>query len=164
MDEDDYDEDFDPWVFIGGLPPLSRCAPKHRPERAPEDVPVHKNKNTLVLDLDETLVHSNLEQTLSFPADFSFPVNFNNQEHIVNVRRRPYLTEFMESPRGTSRWLCSPPPRLRGVRGEAAERDRPGRGADPAQAVQGRVLARGGELHEGPQRAGEGHEPDDHRG
>ena len=96
MDEDDYDEDFDPWVFIGGLPPLSRCAPKHRPAMLPKTSPVHKNKNTLVLDLDETLVHSNLEQTLSFPADFSFPVNFNNQEHIVNVRRRPYLTEFME--------------------------------------------------------------------
>jgi hypothetical protein len=29
-------------------------------------------------------------------ADFSFPVNFNNQQHIVNVRRRPFLAEFME--------------------------------------------------------------------
>ena len=48
---------------------------------------VHYNKNTLVLDLDETLVHSNLEQTLA-EADFSFPVNFNNQQHIVNVRKR----------------------------------------------------------------------------
>ena len=57
--------------------------------------PVHKNKNTLVLDLDETLVHSNLEQTIE-EADFSFPVTFNGQQHIVNVRRRPYLTEFME--------------------------------------------------------------------
>ena len=55
----------------------------------------NEHKNTLVLDLDETLVHSNLEQQLE-EADFSFPVNFNNQQHIVNVRRRPYLTEFME--------------------------------------------------------------------
>jgi CTD small phosphatase-like protein 2 len=52
-------------------------------------------KNTLVLDLDETLVHSNLEATED-ACDFSFPVTFNNQQHIVNVRKRPYLREFME--------------------------------------------------------------------
>jgi CTD small phosphatase-like protein 2 len=95
MDEEDYDEEFDPWVFIGGLPPLATCVPENRPAILPRKSPVHKSKNTLVLDLDETLVHSNLEQTLT-EADFSFPVNFNNQLHIVNVRKRPYLTEFME--------------------------------------------------------------------
>ena len=94
MDEEDYDEEFDPWVFIRGLPPLAECVPKNRAAILPRKSAVHYNKNTLVLDLDETLVHSNLEQTLA-EADFSFPVNFNNQQHIVNVQR-PYLMEFME--------------------------------------------------------------------
>ena len=95
MDEEDYDEEFDPWVFIRGLPPLAECVPENRAAILPRKSAVHYNKNTLVLDLDETLVHSNLEQTLA-EADFSFPVNFNNQQHIVNVRKRPYLMEFME--------------------------------------------------------------------
>ena len=95
LDDEEYDEEFDPWVFIHGLPPLSSCVRANRPPILPRKSPVHKNKNTLVLDLDETLVHSNLEQTIE-EADFSFPVTFNGQQHIVNVKRRPYLTEFME--------------------------------------------------------------------
>ena len=95
LDDEEYDEEFDPWVFIHGLPPLSSCVRANRPAILPRKSPVHKNKNTLVLDLDETLVHSNLEQTIE-EADFSFPVTFNGQQHIVNVRRRPYLVEFME--------------------------------------------------------------------
>ena len=55
---------------------------------------MHYNKNTLVLDLDETLVHSNLEQTLA-EADFSFPVNFNNQQHSSTSPKAAYLMEFM---------------------------------------------------------------------
>ena len=95
LDDEEYDEEFDPWVFIHGLHPLSSCVRANRPPILPRKSPVHKNKNTLVLDLDETLVHSNLEQTIE-EADFSFPVTFNGQQHIVNVKRRPYLTEFME--------------------------------------------------------------------
>ena len=96
MDEETYDEEYDPWIFIGGLPPLRSCVPKNRPKLLPPQSAVHVNKNTLVLDLDETLVHSDLEQTTGHTCDFSFPVHFNNQKHIVNVRRRPYLAEFME--------------------------------------------------------------------
>ena len=46
-----------------------------------------------VLDLDETLVHSTLEDLATF--DFTFPVHFNNQTHAVNVRKRPDLEGFM---------------------------------------------------------------------
>uniref|UniRef100_A0A0D6R111 FCP1 homology domain-containing protein n=1 Tax=Araucaria cunninghamii TaxID=56994 RepID=A0A0D6R111_ARACU len=49
---------------------------------------------TLVLDLDETLVHSTLEQCND--ADFTFPVHFNLKEHTVYVRCRPYLQLFMD--------------------------------------------------------------------
>ena len=108
MDEEDYDEEFDPWVFIRGLPPLGRMRARDRAAILPRKSAVHYNKNTLVLDLDETLVHSNLEQTLA-EADFSFPVNFNNQQHIVNVRKRraPDGVHGVRR-RGTSRWWCSP--------------------------------------------------------
>ena len=40
---------------------------------------------TLVLDLDETLVHSSLEHAAN--PDFSFDVRFNNQVQCDGVRR-----------------------------------------------------------------------------
>ncbi len=91
--EEDDEGDFDPFLFISDLRPLHRCVP---PGRAPV-LPRKARRapcNTLVLDLDETLVHSTLE-ALACP-DFSFPVHFNNQQHVVNVRRRPQLQAFME--------------------------------------------------------------------
>lgn len=45
-------------------------------------------------NLTETLVHSTLEPCDD--ADFTFPVNFNFQEHTVYVRCRPHLRDFME--------------------------------------------------------------------
>lgn len=51
-------------------------------------------QKTLVLDLDETLVHSSLEAVAN--SDFTFPVHFNNQEHMIHVRQRPHLIQFME--------------------------------------------------------------------
>ena len=121
LDDEEYDEEFDPWVFIHGLPPLSSCVRANRPAILPRKSPVHKNKNTLVLDLDETLVHSNLEQTIE-EADFSFPVTFNGQQHIVNVRRRPYLTEFMEFA-ARARRGCRLHRVAEGVRRASAEQD-----------------------------------------
>ncbi|KAL4586344.1 hypothetical protein LXL04_010980 [Taraxacum kok-saghyz] len=49
---------------------------------------------TLVLDLDETLVHSSLEH--SNDADFSFQVISSLKEHTVYVKKRPYLRAFLE--------------------------------------------------------------------
>lgn len=40
-------------------------------------------------------MHSTLEPCVD--ADFTFPVNFNLQEHTVYVRCRPYLRDFMEA-------------------------------------------------------------------
>ena len=40
---------------------------------------------TLVLDLDETLVHSSLEEAVGRP-DFSFTVTFNGRDHAVQAR------------------------------------------------------------------------------
>lgn len=42
----------------------------------------------------ETLVHSTLDHCDD--ADFTFPVFFNMKQHIVYVRKRPYLQTFLE--------------------------------------------------------------------
>ena len=48
----------------------------------------------LIFCLAETLVHSTLEPCED--VDFTFPVNFNSEEHIVYVRCRPHLKDFLD--------------------------------------------------------------------
>jgi CTD small phosphatase-like protein 2 len=91
-DEDEYDY-FDPLLFMKNLPPLERCIAQNRPTLLPKQTRRCKQK-TLVLDLDETLVHSSMEPIPS--PDFSFVVEFNNQHHSVHVRRRPNLDVFLQ--------------------------------------------------------------------
>ena len=86
--EEEYDDEENCWAFIHGLPPLAECVAPRRPSLLPpRKLRGNPRKNTLVLDLDETLVHSNLEQA-DKDADFCFPVTFNNQRHNVSVRCR----------------------------------------------------------------------------
>ena len=80
-------------LFIQRMPPLDRFVDPHRECILPRKTR-RCPKVTLVLDLDETLVHSSLEDGSN--VAFSFPVNFNDQRHNVKVRCRPKLTEFME--------------------------------------------------------------------
>ncbi|OMO88166.1 NLI interacting factor [Corchorus olitorius] len=94
--EDEYYEeydDFDPYFFMKNLPELSSVVPTFRPVLLPKQTRSCP-PTTLVLDLDETLVHSTLEPCDD--ADFTFPVNFNLQEHTVYVKCRPHLRDFME--------------------------------------------------------------------
>jgi len=88
MDDDDVDE-FDPYLFIRSLParpPIVRpvCLPK-------------KTRGTpavsLVLDLDETLLHSSIAPLPTY--DIVFPVHFNAMNYQVYVRKRPHLEYFM---------------------------------------------------------------------
>ncbi|RCV26631.1 hypothetical protein SETIT_5G261400v2 [Setaria italica] len=51
-------------------------------------------KVTLVLDLDETLVHSTMEQCDD--ADFTFPVFCDMKEHVVYVKKRPHVDMFLQ--------------------------------------------------------------------
>ncbi|KAG9445973.1 hypothetical protein H6P81_012101 [Aristolochia fimbriata] len=92
-DEGDDLDDFDPYLFIKNLPDLSTVVPTFRPMLLPKQTRSCP-RTTLVLDLDETLVHSSLEHCEN--ADFTFQVNFNLMEHTVYVRCRPYLKDFME--------------------------------------------------------------------
>ncbi|KQJ85848.1 CTD small phosphatase-like protein 2 [Brachypodium distachyon] len=92
-DEAEELEEFDPYSFIKDLPDLSVVVPKFRPVLLPKQTRSCP-RTTLVLDLDETLVHSTLEPCED--SDFTFPVHFNLREHTIYVRCRPYLKEFLE--------------------------------------------------------------------
>lgn len=93
----DYDEeDFDPFVFIAQLGPVEQYADPGRQPLLPRQTRTCKQK-TLVLDLDETLVHSTLDAVCGVGADFTFPVMFNGAEHMVHVRQRPHMREFLEA-------------------------------------------------------------------
>ncbi|KAK1420320.1 hypothetical protein QVD17_21826 [Tagetes erecta] len=83
-------ECLDPQMFIKQLPDLSEV----ETNLCPTVSPWGRKTVTLVLDLDETLVHSSLEHCDD--ADFSFPVFVDFKEHTVYVKKRPYLKEFLE--------------------------------------------------------------------
>ncbi|CAL9162307.1 unnamed protein product [Musa hybrid cultivar] len=68
---------------------VSSCCPTPSPKETQQRKPI-----TLVLDLDETLVHSTLEPCDG--ADFTFPIILDVQTHTVYVRRRPFLQMFLE--------------------------------------------------------------------
>lgn len=84
---------FDPHSFIRNLPDLSDVVPDDRPTILPKESRERK-PITLVLDLDETLVHSTLEHCED--ADFTFTVFFNMREHTVYVKERPHLRTFLK--------------------------------------------------------------------
>mmetsp|Transcript_4522 Transcript_4522/g.12620 ORF Transcript_4522/g.12620 Transcript_4522/m.12620 type:complete len:419 (-) Transcript_4522:128-1384(-) len=96
--ENDTDEEelgypiFDPYLFMKHLPPLKDVVPAGRPPALPRK-PDNCSKMTLVLDLDETLVHSSLEGPAT--SNFMFEVDYNSQTHQVNVYTRPFLFEFL---------------------------------------------------------------------
>jgi hypothetical protein len=97
-DEDDDDDDadeFNPYYFIKHLPAYHHVVSDptlkiHLPPKDPSDPPI-----SLVLDLDETLVHCTIEPIPD--PDMTFPVFFNGIQYTVHVRTRPYLTEFLEA-------------------------------------------------------------------
>lgn len=91
-EEDDL-EVFDPYLFIATLPPLP-LEYKERPVALPAKTDAHP-KLTLVLDLDETLVHCSTEPMKG--AELIFPVVFNDMEYQVYVRKRPYFEQFLEA-------------------------------------------------------------------
>jgi CTD small phosphatase-like protein 2 len=85
------DDEFDPFKFVAMLPPKKPIRPSAYclPAKRPDAPPV-----TLVLDLDETLVHCSTDPMQG--ADFVFPVLFHGVEYQVYVRKRPYFEDFLK--------------------------------------------------------------------
>lgn len=91
--EAEYDyEEFNPYLFIKLLPAYEAVAP-----RVPRILLPRKKAReplvSLVLDLDETLVHCSVEPIAD--ADVTFPVTFAGTSYQVYVRKRPYLDRFL---------------------------------------------------------------------
>lgn len=87
------EEEFNPYLFIKTLPPYALVKHMSPPIGLPPKSSPHKL--TLVLDLDETLVHCTVEDIHG--ADLVFPVVFHGAEYKVHVRLRPFLFEFLEA-------------------------------------------------------------------
>ncbi|OMJ25092.1 CTD small phosphatase-like protein 2 [Smittium culicis] len=84
--------DFDPYGFMAVIPPVP-LEYLNRPFALP---PKHQKEHpiTLVLDLDETLVHCSVTEIPN--PDFTFPVVFNGVAYEVFCRTRPFLKYFLE--------------------------------------------------------------------
>lgn len=92
-EEEEEEDEFNPYAFIKSLPSYenvkSLCPTAVLPTKDINAKPI-----SLVLDLDETLVHCTVEACDN--ADLTFPVEFHGMTYQVYVRLRPHLTEFLE--------------------------------------------------------------------
>ncbi|TVY64321.1 putative phosphatase PSR2 [Lachnellula suecica] len=84
-------------------PPVPQPGPSEEPGNAVEQkqqwllppiAPRFQGKKCLVLDLDETLVHSSFK--ILHQADFTIPVEIEGQYHNVYVIKRPGVDQFMK--------------------------------------------------------------------
>lgn len=89
-DEDDEDEEY---IDLTLLQQDQYHAPGFNTLLPPQDEST-KDKKCLILDLDETLVHSSFKYLRS--ADFVLPVEIDDQIHNVYVIKRPGVEEFLE--------------------------------------------------------------------
>lgn len=87
------EEFLEAYVFMKHLPPLPSKYKNRKPVLPPKKHSAPKC--TLVLDLDETLVHCSVEPIEKY--DLIFPVRFNGVTYRIYMRRRPHLKEFLKT-------------------------------------------------------------------
>lgn len=96
------EEDSEVFIFMQQLPkkvPIKFTRRKPILPKKARGMP----KNTLVLDLDETLVHCTTElKQGTRKSDETFTVNFNNIDYTVYMNKRPYLEHFLQT---VSKWF-----------------------------------------------------------
>jgi CTD small phosphatase-like protein 2 len=80
-------------MFIATLPPRNILPPLPDAPALPKKSK-RSHKVTLVLDLDETLVHCTLHPTERH--DVTFAVPFQGEDFKVYVRKRPHFDKFVE--------------------------------------------------------------------
>jgi CTD small phosphatase-like protein 2 len=99
---DDTSDEFNPWQFIKALPPYDLV--RRRGKMATAALPPKRDgdpEKTIVLDLDETLVHCTVEGDGSAPPpDMTFPVTFHGITYTVHVQLRPHLHAFLQALKG----------------------------------------------------------------
>lgn len=85
--------ELDGFIFMKYAPKIHRDYFRNKPFVLP---PIAKNKTyTLVLDLDETLVHCSVEKALN--CDLIFPVIFNGETYKVFMKKRPFFETFLKT-------------------------------------------------------------------
>ncbi|KAF0703781.1 Aste57867_7539 [Aphanomyces stellatus] len=87
------------FYFMKTLPHYDEVKELARPVALPAK---HREapKICLVLDLDETLVHCTIDDLPQ--ADMKFPIEYDNTEYMVSVKRRPFMMEFLSQ---VSEWF-----------------------------------------------------------
>lgn len=76
------------------VPPVPEPVPEKQQWLLPPAQPPLKGRKCLILDLDETLVHSSFK--ILNQADFTIPVEIEGQYHNVYVIKRPGVDQFMK--------------------------------------------------------------------
>lgn len=76
------------------VPPVPEAAPEKQTWLLPPVQPHLQGRKCLILDLDETLVHSSFK--ILNQADFTIPVEIEGQYHNVYVIKRPGVDTFMK--------------------------------------------------------------------
>jgi len=90
------EEEMDSFLFMKYAPKLEdKVFQNKKPYLPPQRECGMEGRHTLVLDLDETLVHCSVDKVEH--CDAIFPVTFNGDQYKVYMRKRPFFREFLET-------------------------------------------------------------------